>query len=84
VIDTSANKVVATVVVGSEPFGVAVTPDGKHVYVTNVGTNPGTVSVIATATNKVVATVVVGPSVFALNGVAVTPDNSRRRPREPE
>jgi YVTN family beta-propeller protein len=30
---------------------VAVTPDGKHVYVTNVGDN--TVSVIDTETNKV-------------------------------
>ena len=35
VIDTATNTVVATVAVGSNPIGVAVTPDGKHVYVTN-------------------------------------------------
>ena len=31
VIDTATNTVVATVAVGSNPIGVAVTPDGKHV-----------------------------------------------------
>ena len=29
------NTVIATIPVGLEPFGVAVTPDGKHLYVTN-------------------------------------------------
>ncbi|MGI8570568.1 MAG: hypothetical protein ACR2KT_16740 [Methylocella sp.] len=43
---------------GANPFGVAVTPDGTHVYVTNSGSSNR--SVIATATNKVVATVTVG------------------------
>ena len=37
------------------PSGVAVSPDGSKVYVTNVGTN--TVSVIDTATNAVTATI---------------------------
>ena len=68
-IDTATNTVVATVAVGSNPIGVAVTPDGKHVYVTNQASQ--TVSVIATATNTVVATVPVGSNPF---GVAVTPD----------
>ena len=49
---------VATVPVGSDLIGVAVTPDGAFVYVTNTGSD--TVSVIATATNTVVATVQVG------------------------
>jgi YVTN family beta-propeller protein len=35
VIDTVSNTVTATVAVGSEPEGVAITPDGIHVYVTN-------------------------------------------------
>ena len=59
VIDTATNTVVATVPVGNLPHGVAVTPDGKHVYVANIGV-PTHVSVIATATNTVVATIPVG------------------------
>ena len=35
VIDTASNTVVTTVPVGTSPHGVAVTPDGKHVYVAN-------------------------------------------------
>jgi YVTN family beta-propeller protein len=50
--------VTATVAVGTNPFGVAVHPDGSRVYVANVGSS--TVSVIDTATNTVIATVVVG------------------------
>jgi YVTN family beta-propeller protein len=54
VVDTATHppSVVATVPVGVGPNAVAVTPDGKHVYVTNAD---GTVSVIRTAKNKVVA-----------------------------
>ena len=29
------HKVSATISVGKTPFGISVTPDGKHVYVTN-------------------------------------------------
>ncbi len=54
-IDTATNTVVATVpVVGGND--IAITPDGKHAYVT--GSN--NVSVISTATNTVVATVAMG------------------------
>jgi YVTN family beta-propeller protein len=70
VIDTATNTVMGIPIpVGREPFGVAVTPDGKHAYVANLDSN--TVSVIDTATNTVVATVTVGVSP---TGVAVTPD----------
>jgi YVTN family beta-propeller protein len=57
VIDTATNTVVATVPVGNLPNGVAVTPDGKHAYVTWLLANnvSGNVSVIDTATNMVVA-----------------------------
>ena len=68
-IDTATNTVVATVPVGTNPIGVAITPDGKHAYVTNFTSN--NVSVIDTATNTVVATVPVGNNPV---GVAVTPD----------
>ncbi len=80
VIDTATDSVVATVNVGSEPAGVAVSPDGSRVYVANsCGTSPcntsnATVSVIDTATDSVVATVNVGYAPF---GVAVNPDGSR-------
>src|SRR5262245_54268443 len=58
VIDTSNDTVLATVPVGSAPFGVAVKPDGTRVYVTTDSDN--TVSVIDTSNNTVVATVGVG------------------------
>ena len=41
VIDTATNTVVATVPVGSAPFGVAVNPAGTFAYVTNDGTRLG-------------------------------------------
>jgi len=44
VIDAATNTVVATIPVGNEPFGVAVTPDGTQAYVVNLADN--TVSVI--------------------------------------
>jgi YVTN family beta-propeller protein len=74
VIDTTTNPntVVATVAVGAGPNGVAVTPDGKHVYVTN--SFDGTVSVMETTGNTVMATVTVGGGPL---GVAVTPDGKR-------
>ena len=61
----------ATVTVGTDPYGVAITPDGAYAYVCNNGST--TVSVIAVATNTVVATVTVGTNPF---GVAITPDGA--------
>lgn len=72
VIDTTTNKVTATLPVGLCPWGVAVSPDGTRVYVTNWNSN--TVSVIDTTTNTVIATVDVGNNPM---GIAVTPDGSK-------
>ncbi|PIY19935.1 hypothetical protein COZ13_02695, partial [Candidatus Desantisbacteria bacterium CG_4_10_14_3_um_filter_40_18] len=36
--------------VGSRPYGVAITPDGRYAYVTNAGSD--NVSVIEVATNQ--------------------------------
>ncbi|MFD8478679.1 IPT/TIG domain-containing protein [Kitasatospora sp. NPDC059673] len=58
VIDTATNTVTTTVPVGNAPLGIAVTPSGGAVYVTNKSSN--TVSVIDTATNAVTATIPVG------------------------
>jgi YVTN family beta-propeller protein len=76
----ATNTVVATIPVGPIPFapiGIAITPDGTRVYVTNAGdpfdVASGTVAVIDTATNTVVATI---PDLGAF-GVAITPDGAR-------
>ena len=58
VIDTASNTIVATVNVGSGPYGVAVSPDGAEVYVANSGSD--NVSVIETANHTVTDTVNVG------------------------
>jgi len=55
--------------VGDEPQGVAVTPNGEFVYVTNF--KDDTVSVISTSDNMVVDTVIVGDGPI---GVAVRPN----------
>jgi YVTN family beta-propeller protein len=55
VIDTASNAVVKTVTVGTTPSGVAVTPDGAHIYVSNQASN--NLSVIETSSNTVTATV---------------------------
>ncbi len=58
--------------VGTDPWGITVSPDGSKVYVTSNDSN--TVSVIDTAAKKVTATINVGnkPS-----GIAVTPDGTK-------
>lgn len=63
--------------VGTEPSGVAVTPDGKFVYVAN--TIDGTVSVLAVDVTaqpvaQVVATLEVGTEPY---GVAITPNGQK-------
>jgi YVTN family beta-propeller protein len=64
VIDRDTNKPIP---VGHSPREVAVIPDGKHLYVANVGDN--TVSVIDTDKNMVVG--------LWLNGVAVKPSGKK-------
>ncbi len=77
VINTANNNVTATVPAGSDPQGVAVSPDGTRVYVANIHYGSiGTVSIIDTATNKVTATVPVGYK-YSPCGVAVTPDGTK-------
>jgi YVTN family beta-propeller protein len=70
VIDTATNTVeAATLLVGTNPIGIAVTPDGKHAYVANNSSN--SVSVIDTASNTVeAATITVG---FGPIGVGIMP-----------
>ena len=67
-----ANRKLAEVPVGVNPWCVAITPDNAKVYVTNQGS--GTVSVIDAATRTVVKTIEVGTEPF---GCALKPDGSR-------
>jgi YVTN family beta-propeller protein len=68
----SAHTIVATVTVGSFPFGVAVNSSTNRIYVTNaMGNN---VSVIDGATNTVVATVAVGNTPYQVD---VNPSTNR-------
>jgi YVTN family beta-propeller protein len=67
VIGTATNTEIATVQVGQEPSGIAVTPDGAFVYVVNRTSQ--TISVIDTQTNTVVATLAMSevPSEIVIN-----------------
>ena len=72
VIDTATNTVVGTILVGNDPYGIAVHPDLTRVYVTNSGSNR--VSVIDTAINREIATIPVGK---IPHGIAVHPAGTR-------
>ncbi len=77
VIDLSAGKVMATIPVGNNPTGMAVSPDKEEVYVANMWS--GTVSVISTAQNAVTHTIAIptfnAPAVPF--GMAMMPDGSK-------
>ena len=65
VINAATNTVTATINLGagSNPVGVAVTPNGASVYVASFDSN--TVSAISTASNTITATI---PVEFCLSG----------------
>jgi YVTN family beta-propeller protein len=69
VIDAIRHVQIRTITVGLLPTGVAVTPDGRLVYVANYGSK--SVSVISTLSDRVVATIGVG---LAPDGVTISPD----------
>jgi len=70
------NPITATIPVGENPRGIALSPNGTRLYITNLSSN--SVSVIDTVTNNVVATIPVGDSSFnGVYAVAVSPDGSR-------
>ena len=72
-IDLATNTPGAPITVGSTPFGIAITPDGKTAYVTNAGDN--TVTPIDVATNTAGAAIHVGSRSFGTPvAVAITPD----------
>ena len=72
VIDQQTNKIVTTIDVGSNPFGVAVNSAGSRVYVTNKVSD--SVSVIDGTTQTVIGSPI--PVGTSPTGVIVSPDNS--------
>lgn len=70
-IKAGAGEVIDTISVGDAPLGIAVTPNGSYVYVTNQ--DDDTVSVIRTSDNTVVDTISVGDGPY---GIAVTPNGN--------
>jgi YVTN family beta-propeller protein len=76
VVDTAAKTVIATVPVGSLAFGsgIAISPDGKHVY---VASGSHTVSVLATHSNAVIATIQTPANLGAVMRITVAPDGKR-------
>ena len=69
VIDTGSGAVVATIPVATGPHGMAVSGDGRFVYVTGDGSS--SLSVIDTAADRVAKTIEVGPTP---HGIALVPD----------
>jgi YVTN family beta-propeller protein len=69
VLDVAGRTTVATVAVGTTPWGVAVAPDARRVFVSNADSR--SVSVIDSDTQQVLATVAVGRGP---RGLAATPD----------
>lgn len=70
VINGPTREIVRTILVGTEPYGIALTPNGKKLYVANARSND--VSVIDTATNSVLRTI---PNVgVEPRGLAITSD----------
>ncbi len=77
VIEQATGMVIGTIPVGASPSGIAATPNGNRVYVTNALSN--SISVIETALDEVVATI---PMDFVGGrggpvGIGITPDGAR-------
>jgi YVTN family beta-propeller protein len=58
VFDTATHTLTGTITVGNGPVGIAITPNGERVYVTNTYSN--SVSIIRTSDNVVIGTIGVG------------------------
>lgn len=74
IVDLKTNTIIGSIVVDQAPVALAISPNGKFVYVINYVdglTGTGTLNIIKTATNQVVGTVT---GLFGPFGIAVTPD----------
>jgi YVTN family beta-propeller protein len=73
VVDAEKWNVIETIKVGTEPFGCALSPDGRQLYVSNQSSN--TVSVIDTRRDRVIKTI--GNVGQKPHGIAVTADGKK-------
>jgi YVTN family beta-propeller protein len=73
VIDARKRRVIATIAVGTEPFGCALTPDGSRLFVANQSS--GTVSVIDTTSDRVIKTIEGAGT--KPHGIAITADGKK-------
>jgi len=73
VVEAASGKVARTIALPSAPTGLALSPDGAHLYVT-FGQAQGTVGVVEVASGKVAATIPVGHTPVA---PVVSPDGKR-------
>jgi YVTN family beta-propeller protein len=69
-VNVQADLFATSIAVGSDPQGVAISPNGVHAYVTNNGSFANTVSKINVATDTVAATIAVGTQPW---GIAINP-----------
>ena len=74
VINTANNSVVATIPLGQSPTGVAISPDGGKVYISDQALNK--ISVLNAATNTVISTITEFQGAEP-SGVAVSPDGTK-------
>ena len=79
IINTATNVIIGSVVVGRNPWGICISPDGTKLYVTNNGSSTiNNVSVINTATNNVIATISLTPFSSASPwGISISPDGAK-------
>ena len=73
-ISLATSTVLNPIPVGSNPAAIALTPDGRTLYVVNQGS--GTVTAIDTVTNTVLSTINVGSSEGLPAVIAVAPDGT--------
>lgn len=76
VLSTTTDEVVAVIgLSGSEPYDLAVTPDGSRVYVACKGSS--SVVVVSTATNAEISSIPLSSENASPEGIAITPDGSK-------
>ena len=78
-ISTATNTAGPPITVGSVPFSIAITPDGKTAYVANDGS--GTVTPISTATNTAGPPITTGDDPYCDRDHTGRQDRLRRQPR---
>lgn len=71
-VPSAPNNTINTIQVGRDPRAIAISPDGRYLYISNQSSSA--MSVVDTDTDTVTATIPVGATPF---GVAVSPDGRR-------